>query len=110
MCQHSNYYYFNIKVRFIFDWVLRTVKKTNFTILMIKRKALSNILDNIYLCRNIWLQIKYKPNKQYNEISVCNSTTVHRNTAYDTVENNAACLECGEFNQASLYESIKDQD
>lgn len=77
---------------------------------MIKRKALSNILDNIYLCRNIWLQIKYKPNKQYNKISVCNSTTVHRNTAYDTVENNAAYLECGEFNQASLYESIKDQD
>lgn len=64
---------------------------------MIKRKALSNILDNIYLCRNRWLQIKYKLNKQYNEISVCNSTTVHRNTAYDTVENNAACPECGEL-------------
>lgn len=54
--------------------------------------------------------MKYKPNKQYNEISARNAVVVHNNTAYETVENRAEYLECGEFNQASLYECVNSMD
>lgn len=57
--------------------------------------------------------MKYKPNKQYNEISACNTVVLHNNTAYDKVdkvENRAEYLECGEFNQASLYECVSSLD
>lgn len=54
--------------------------------------------------------MKYKPNKQYNEISARNTVVVHNNTAYETVENRAEYLECGEFNQASLYECVNSLD
>nr|XP_034319271.1 multiple epidermal growth factor-like domains protein 10 [Crassostrea gigas] len=73
-----------------------------------------SILTNIILTiRNRRLQLKYKPNKQYNEISTCNTVVVHNNTAYDKVdkvENRAEYLECGEFNQASVYECVSSLD
>lgn len=77
---------------------------------MKKRKHNPIILDFIYLYRNRRLQMKYKPNKQYNEISARNTVVVHNNTAYETVENRAEYLECGEFNQASLYECVNSLD
>lgn len=77
---------------------------------MKKRKHNPIILDLISLYRNRRLQMKYKPNKQYNEISTCNTVVVHNNTAYDEVENRAVYLEYGEFNQASLYECVNTLD
>lgn len=50
--------------------------------------------------------MKYKPKKQYNEISARNTVVVHNNTAYETVENRAEYLECGEFNQASQFPGL----
>lgn len=85
-------------------FTLGTVEKqTNFTMswIMKKRKHNPIILDLISL---------YRPNKQYNEISARNTVVVHNNTAYETVENRAEYLECGEFNQASLYECVNSLD
>lgn len=42
--------------------------------------------------------MKYKLNKQYNEISVCNIVVVYNNIVYEIVENRVEYLECGEFN------------
>lgn len=68
------------------------------------------MLACVYFCRNIWLQLKYKPNKLYNEITACNIASVHRNTAYDNKQNGTEYVEFRESSQGSLYECINDQD
>lgn len=68
------------------------------------------MLACVYFCRNIRRQLKYKPNKQYNEITACNIASVHRNTAYDNIQNGTEYVECGGSSQGSLYECVNYQD